>query len=58
MVTNGNHSYGGKNFIMYIIAKSLCCTPKINIILYVNYTSNFKNITPRAKVDFITGPSH
>ena len=26
-------------FIMYINAKSLCCTPEINIILYVNYTS-------------------
>ena len=24
---------------MYMIVKSLCCTPEINIILYVNYTS-------------------
>ena len=29
----------GEHFIMYIIVKSLCCTPETNTILYVEYTS-------------------
>lgn len=45
MVTNGNYSFGGKNFIMYVIAKSLCYTPKTNIVLlYVKYTSIKKKV--------------
>lgn len=31
--------YCGDRFAMYINAESICCTPKSNIILYVNYTS-------------------
>lgn len=28
----------GGHFIIYIIVKSLFCTPQANIILYINYT--------------------
>ena len=30
--------YCGDNFTIYTNNKSLCCTPKTNIVLYVNYT--------------------
>ena len=39
MVTEGNYTYS-EHFVMYIIMKSLCCTPETTIILYINYTSN------------------
>lgn len=29
----------GDCFIMYINVELLCCTPEINVILYVNYAS-------------------
>ena len=32
----------GEYRVMYRIVKSLCCTPKANIVLYVNYTSIIK----------------
>lgn len=38
MVTDGKYTYGSELFIMYRIVKSLCFTPKTNIISYVNYT--------------------
>lgn len=39
MVTDGNYTYCGENFIMYVVVKSLCCPPEINIILYISYPS-------------------
>ena len=38
MVTDGNYIY----CVDQINLKSLYCTPKTNIILHVNYTSNLK----------------
>ena len=43
---------------MYITADSLCCTPEINTILYINYTSikiflkNHKNKMKQKKIAF------
>lgn len=31
-----NYTYHSEDFVMYIIAKLLCCIPEIDIILYVN----------------------
>lgn len=39
MVTDGDYTYCGEHCIMYRIVESLCCTPEMNITLYVNYTS-------------------
>ena len=39
MVTHGYQTYCGDQFIRYINVESLCCTPEINIILYLTYTS-------------------
>ena len=39
MGTDGNYSYHDEHFVMYIIVESLCCTPEMTILLYVNYTS-------------------
>ena len=53
-----NNLYGKKNRGMYITADSLCCTPEINTILYVNYTSikfflkNHKNKMKQKKIAF------
>ena len=33
----------GDHFVMYLIVRSLCCTPETNLILYINYIS-IKNI--------------
>ena len=44
MMTDGNYTYCGDHFVMFIIVKSLCCTPDTNIILHVNYTSMEKII--------------
>ena len=45
MVTDGNYTYPGEQWVMYRIVESICCAPETNIILYVDYTSllNFKN---------------
>ena len=39
MVTDGNYTYCDKHFMMYIIVKSLCCTPETNIIFFISHTS-------------------
>lgn len=39
MVTNGDDTYPGEYFVMYIKVKSPCSTPETNIISYVNSTS-------------------
>ena len=39
MVTDGYQTCCDDHFIMYLIVRSLCCTPETNIILYINYTS-------------------
>ena len=44
MVTDGNYTYQGEHFIIYINVKSLCCTPETNIILYANCTKIEKKI--------------
>ena len=35
----------GDHFIIYIIIKSLCCTPETDTVLYVNYSSIKKKKT-------------
>lgn len=35
MLTDGNYSYD-EHLVMYIIIKSLCCTPETNM-LYIKY---------------------
>lgn len=35
-------TYCGEHFVIYVIVESLCCTPEINIILYIIYTSILK----------------
>ena len=42
MITDGDQTYYDDHFTMYTNVDSLCCIPKINIILYVNYISIFK----------------
>lgn len=42
MATDGDHVYHGEHWGMYWIVKSLCCKPKTNTKLYVNYTSVMK----------------
>lgn len=37
MVTEGKYTYCSEYFMMYIIVKSLCCTPETNVI-YISYT--------------------
>ena len=39
MVTVGNQTHYGDQFIMYKNVESLCHVPEINMILKVNYTS-------------------
>ena len=39
MVMDVNQTYCGNHFAMSTNIKSLCCIPKTNITLYVNYTS-------------------
>lgn len=39
METDGNYTYWDKHFIMYIMVKSVCCTPETNMLLDVNHTS-------------------
>ena len=49
MVTDGDYTYCGENFIMYINVKSLCCAlDKYNIVyqLYFNNKNIFKNYYP------------
>ena len=38
-MTDGNYTYHGEYFIVSVKFKSVCYTPKTNIILYVNCTS-------------------
>lgn len=38
MVTGDNDTYPPEHLVMYIIVKSICCTPETNIILHVSYT--------------------
>lgn len=35
-LTGNNYIYHDEHLVMYIIIKSLCCTPDANIILYIN----------------------
>ena len=44
MVTYVNQTYGDDHFAIYTNIKPLCCTPDINIMLYVNYAA-IKNKT-------------
>ena len=44
MVTDVNQTYGDDHFAIYTNIKPLCCTPNINIMLYVNYAA-IKNKT-------------
>lgn len=37
MVTDGDYTYRGEHFVMYIVVESLCCASEANIILYINY---------------------
>ena len=37
VVTDVNESYCGGDFAIYTNIESLCCTPKTNIIFYVDY---------------------
>lgn len=39
MVTDDSYTYSEDYFIMCKSIVSLCCTPEMNRILYVNYTS-------------------
>ena len=36
MVIDVNQTYCGDHFVVYTYVESLCCTPEINILLYVN----------------------
>ena len=38
-VTDVNYTYCGDHFAIHTNSKSLFCTPEINIVLYVDYTS-------------------
>ena len=40
---DGNKTYCGDHFIMYMNIESLYYTPENNIMLYVNYISIIKN---------------
>ena len=49
-----NETYYGHHFAIYTCNKSLCCAPKTNTMLYVNYVSiklemNEKNIMVQEK---------
>lgn len=37
-----NYIYWGDHLVIYPNVKSLCCTPEMNIMLNVKYTSNEK----------------
>lgn len=39
MVTDGDHTYRGEHFKMYVIIESPHCIPETNITWNVNYTS-------------------
>ena len=39
MVTDGNYTYYGEHFIMYVNVESLYYTPETNVILHNNYSS-------------------
>lgn len=43
METDVNWTYRGDHFLAYANIESLCCTPKINIMLFVNCTAIKKN---------------
>ena len=32
-----NYTYSGDHFPIYMYIESLCCIPKINLILYINF---------------------
>lgn len=38
-MAEGNYTYHGEDFIMHVIAESLCGTAEIHIILYQLYSS-------------------
>lgn len=40
MVTDGNYTFNGENFVIYIVIE-YCYTPETYIILYVSWT--YKN---------------
>ena len=39
MLTDGDYAYCGKQWVIYRIVESICCTSETNIALYVNYNS-------------------
>lgn len=43
MGTDGNYSNHGEHFIRHIIVESLFCTPEMNIVFYVKYSSKKKS---------------
>ena len=43
MVTDGQQTSHGDQFVIYIKVQSLCCTPETNTILYLNYTLMHKS---------------
>ena len=55
-----NWTYCADHFAIYTNIESLCCTPEINKMLYVEYTSVKKNRGPRNRptqicsVEFLT----
>lgn len=42
MVTDVIYTYPSKQWVMYRIVKSLCCTSETDITLYIKYTSTKK----------------
>ena len=42
MGIDGYQTYCGNHFTVHANVKSLCSTPEINVILYVNYILNTK----------------
>lgn len=50
MVTDGNQTYHGDHFVMYINIESLLYTPETRKILYVNYTSIKNSIKKKKKM--------
>lgn len=46
VVMDINQTFCGDYFAMYTNIKSVCCTPKTNIMLYINYISIKKSQTP------------
>lgn len=56
-VTEGNWTYHGGHFVMYIPVKSLCYKLKTNIISHINYTSMKISLPfPKFRVQIIAYP--